>query len=55
MSTASNALQKVIQIVLSKMKNCVLCNIYIIVIMFHSVHRIEAKLVSNWEQTMLYT
>ena len=48
MSIESNALQNVIQIALKKKKNWVLCNIEIIVIMFHSGDGIGAKLVSNW-------
>ena len=43
MSIESNALQNVIQIVLKKMKNWVLCNIEIIVIMFHSGDGIGIK------------
>ena len=36
-------------------KNCILCNIKIVVIVFHSVHGIRFKLVSNWDQSILYT
>ena len=48
-------LQKVIQIVLGKIKNCLLYNALIIVITFHSAHGIRVKLVSNWEHNMLCT
>lgn len=43
MSIESNALQNVIQIVLKKMKNWVLCNIEITIIMFHSGDGIGIK------------
>ena len=54
MQITINALQKVFQIVLSK-KHGVLCDIEILVIMFHLAHDIRAILVSNWEQSTLYT
>ena len=46
MSTVSNALQKVVQIVLRKEKTAYCENLN--KIMFHSSHGIESKLVSNW-------
>ena len=54
MSIASNDLQNAIQTVFQKRKRCVLCNIYILAI-FHTVHGIWVKLVSNWKQSLLYT
>ena len=47
--------KKVIQIVLRKRETCVLCNIQIVVIVFHSAHGIRFKLVPNCEQSMLNT